>query len=96
MTEEEKEYLNGIVESIGSVDTLVKYTPLDLFYYVCRIPDMKASAKDGSGFDFFIELFEQKEYYEYCQVLLEAKKQFLDGSIEWNTESVEYYRKFLM
>lgn len=95
MTEEEKDYLLRLVEDLGSVEKMVQYTPIDKFYYLCRVPYMKGTPKDGSGFDFFIEIFEQKEYYEYCKVLLDAKNEFLSGEIVWNTEDLSYYEKFL-
>ena len=95
MTEEEKERLLQIVEDFSGVEELVKYTTPELFYYTCRLPIIKETAKDGSVYDFIIKLFEEKEYYEYCQVLLEAKKEFVEGTIVWNTDNIAYYERFL-
>ena len=68
-------------ETLVSPSYLVEHLSLDDFYRWCRSPYLEEES-NSEIFDFHIKEFEKGEYFEHCAILLEAKKEFEDGTIK--------------
>ena len=76
---ENGEFFKDFLEYVDPV-FVVNINDLDSFKAWCRSPFFRID-DGGYVYDFVIKRFEEKEMYELCAVLKEAKEEYLEGLI---------------